>query len=45
MKKSVLRKYAQLIVRSGLNVQKGQEVIINTGLDQPDFVAMVGEEC
>lgn len=45
MKKSVLRKYAQLIVRSGLNVQKGQEVIINTGLDQPDFVAMVVEEC
>ncbi len=45
MKKTVLREYARLIVRCGANVQKGQEVIISAGLDQPEFVAMVVEEC
>jgi len=45
MKKSVLRKYAQLIVRSGLNVQKGQDVLVYAELDQPEFVQMVVEEC
>ena len=32
MKKTVLRKYADMIVRKGINVQKGQEVIIAAGL-------------
>ncbi len=45
MKKSVLRAYARLIAESGVNVQKGQEVFIAAGLDQPEFVAMVVEEC
>ena len=27
MKKSVLKKYAELVVKMGVNVQKGQEVI------------------
>ena len=44
MKKTVLRRYANLIVRSGVNVQKGQEVVINADLDQPEFVQMVVEE-
>ena len=44
MKKSILRQYARLIVRCGVNVQKGQEVLIHAGLDQPEFVAMVVEE-
>ena len=44
MKKSVLREYARLIVRCGANVQKGQEVVIYAGLDQPEFVQMVVEE-
>ncbi len=44
MKKTVLREYARLIVRAGLNVQKGQEVVVRAGLDQPEFVAMVVEE-
>lgn len=44
MKKSVLREYAKLIVRCGLNVQKGQEVMIHAELDQPEFVQMVVEE-
>ena len=45
MKKSVLRAYARLIAESGVNVQKGQEVFITAELDQPEFVAMVVEEC
>ena len=44
MKKSILREYAKLIVRCGVNVQKGQEVLIYAGLDQPEFVAMVVDE-
>ena len=44
MKKSVLREYARLIVRCGVNVQKGQEVLVYAGLDQPEFVKMVVEE-
>ncbi|MGM9590248.1 MAG: aminopeptidase [Faecousia sp.] len=44
MKKSVLRDYAKLIVSTGLNVQKGQEVLIYADLDQPEFVKMVVEE-
>lgn len=45
MKKTVLREYARLIVRSGLNVQKGQDVLVYAGLDQPEFVRLVVEEC
>lgn len=44
MKKSILREYARLIVRQGVNVQKGQEVLVFAGLDQPEFVQMVVEE-
>ncbi len=44
MNKTVLRKYARLIVRSGVNVQKGQEVMVYADLDQPEFVQMVVEE-
>ena len=44
MNKTRLRKYANLIARCGVNVQKGQEVIVHAGLDQPEFVQMVVEE-
>ncbi|MCD8041124.1 MAG: aminopeptidase [Clostridia bacterium] len=40
-----LEKYAELIVKSGLNVQPGQEVTICCNLDYPDFVAMCVEKC
>ena len=43
MKKTILRAYADLIVRCGANVQKGQEVLIYADLDQPEFVQMVVE--
>ncbi len=45
MKKTELRKYARLIARKGVNVQKGQSVIVCAELEQPEFVAMVVEEC
>ena len=45
MNKQRLRKYANLIAVCGVNVQKGQEVIINAELDQPEFVKMVVDEC
>jgi len=44
VKKTVLRAYAKLIVRCGVNVQKGQEVLIYAELDQPEFVKLVVEE-
>ena len=45
MKKTVLREYAKLIARCGVNVQKGQDVLIFADLDQPEFVQLVVEEC
>lgn len=45
MKKTLLRKYAKLIAVKGINVQKGQDVIVTADLDQPEFVKMVVEEC
>ncbi len=45
MQQERLKSYARLIVKCGLNVQKGQEVNIACGLDQPEFVVMVVEEC
>ena len=44
MKKTILRNYARLIVRTGANVQKGQSVMVYAGLDQPEFVEMVVDE-
>ena len=45
MKKTILKNYARLIARVGGNVQKGQEVVLYAGLDQPEFVQLVTEEC
>ena len=45
MNRERLQKYARLTAECGVNVQKGQEVFIRCGLDQPEFVAMVAEEC
>ena len=45
MKKTILRKYARLIARAGVNIQKGQEVIITCDLDQPKFVETLVDEC
>ena len=45
MNETVLRQYARLIACCGANVQKGQDVLVYAGLDQPEFVQMVVEEC
>ena len=45
MDKKHLQRYASLIAKVGGNVQKGQEVFLYADLDQPEFVAMVVEEC
>ncbi|MBR5547323.1 MAG: aminopeptidase [Clostridia bacterium] len=45
MKKTVLRSYAKLIARAGVNIEKGQDVVIVADLGQPDFVRMLVEEC
>ena len=45
MKQTVLRSYARLIARKGVNIQKGQDVLIFCDLDQPKFVALLVDEC
>ena len=45
MKKKVLRSYAKLIARSGVNIRKGQDVVISCQLDQPVFVELLVDEC
>lgn len=45
MKKTRLKQYALLVAKMGINVQKGQDVIVYADLDQPEFVKMVVEAC
>lgn len=45
MKKSDLKKYAKLIARRGVNVKKGQDVIIVASIENHEFAEMVMEEC
>ena len=44
MNKRLLRSYAKLIARRGLNIKKNQDVIIQTEVEQLDFLSMVTEE-
>ncbi len=45
MKQTILRSYARLIARVGVNIQKGQDVLISCELDQPKFVELLVDEC
>ena len=45
MKESLLRDYARLIAQIGGHVVKGDEVWITAGLEQPEFIEMLVEEC
>ncbi len=45
MKKSIMKKYAQAVVKVGANVQKGQYVIISANIRQQEFVTMLVEQC
>ncbi len=40
----MLKKYAELIAKSGINVQKGQEIFLNAQVDNAPFVRLVVEE-
>ena len=44
MNKRLLRAYAKLIARRGLNVKKNQDVIVQTEVEQLEFINMVVEE-
>lgn len=44
MNKLQLRRYAKLLAKTGVNVKKGQWVIVQAELDQPEFVEMLVEE-
>lgn len=44
MKKSIMRKYAKLAVKTGVNLQKGQGCLISAQVDQHEFAEMVAEE-
>ncbi len=45
MKKTTLKNYARLLAECGVAVKKGDVVIIQASLDQPEFVAMCVEAC
>ncbi len=44
MNTQLLKKYAKLTVCTGINVKKGQPVIVNASVDQKDFVKYIVEE-
>ncbi|MBR4769308.1 MAG: aminopeptidase, partial [Clostridia bacterium] len=44
MKEELLREYARLGVRTGVNLQKGQKLVIRAGVDSAPFVRLVTEE-
>lgn len=44
MNKKLLKAYAKLIARRGLNVKKNQDVLVQSEVEQLDFVGMVVEE-
>ncbi len=45
MNKELTEKYAELIVKVGANVQKGQYVVIRTGVFEEEFAAIVAKQC
>lgn len=44
MEETLLRKYAKLIIKSGISLKQGDQVVINANVDQENFVTMVVEE-
>lgn len=45
MKKSILKKYAELVVKTGVNVQKGQEVNLTIATEHSEFAFYISEWC
>lgn len=44
MNKTLLKNYAQLIAKKGLNIQKGQDCFIECEFDQPEFINILVKE-
>ena len=44
MKKTVMRKYARLVVKTGVNLKKGQGCVINSEVEQYEFARLVEDE-
>ena len=44
MEQTIIQKYAELIVRSGIALKAGEKVIISANVDQEDFVTLLVEE-
>ncbi len=44
MDKTLIRKYAELLIRSGVALKKDEKLIISANVDQEDFVAILTEE-
>lgn len=45
MNENLLKKYAELIVRIGVNLQSGEEAVISAPVECAKFVRIVAEEC
>lgn len=45
MKKTIMKKYARLITKTGANVQKGQPVKIYASVEQYEFITILVDEC
>ena len=45
MQKTIMRKYARLIARTGANIQKGQAVKLYASVDQYEFITILVDEC
>ncbi len=43
MDKRILENYAELIIKVGINLKKGQDVVVRADLDQPEFVKTLVE--
>ena len=44
MKKNDLKRYAELLVKTGVHLQKGQELIVNVSVEQKDLALAVVSE-
>ncbi|MCR5491659.1 MAG: aminopeptidase, partial [Bacilli bacterium] len=45
MKKTILKSYAELIVKTGIALKKGQPVFVSAPVGQEEFIAMIVDEC
>ena len=43
MQKEILKKYARLLVKTGVNIQPGQTLVINAPVEDAEFVRIVAE--